>query len=72
MLLKQNYIGCSTAVVKRELLLRTPMDKNYQHEDYALWLKLSRNGSKIIGIIEPLVKYRILSNSRSYNKSKGA
>lgn len=71
-LLKQNYIGCSTAVVKRELLLRTPMDKNYQHEDYALWLKLSRNGSKIIGIREPLIKYRILNNSRSYNKSKAA
>lgn len=71
-LLKQNYIGCSTAVVKRELLLKNPMDKNYQHEDYALWLKLSRNGAKIIGIKEPLVKYRILNSSRSYNKSKAA
>lgn len=72
LLLKENYIGCSTAIIKRELLLKNPMDKNYQHEDYALWLKLSRNGAKIIGIKEPLVKYRILSDSRSFNKSKAS
>lgn len=72
MLLKQNYIGCSTAIVKRELLLDNPMDKNYRHEDYALWLKLSRNGAKFTGITEPLVKYRILTGSRSFNKSKAA
>lgn len=72
MLLKENYIGCSTAIIKKELVLQNPMDKRYQHEDYALWLKLSRNGAKIIGIAEPLVKYRILSCSRSFNKSKAA
>lgn len=72
MLLKQNYIGCSTVAVKKELLLHNQMDRNFQHEDYALWLKLARSGAKIIGITEPLVKYRILSNSRSYNKVKAA
>ncbi len=72
MLLKENYIGCSTAIIKKELLLKNPMDKRYQHEDYALWLNLSRNGAKIVGIADSLVKYRILRSSRSFSKSKAA
>jgi len=72
MLLKQNYIGCSTVVVKRNLLSNKSMDNSFQHEDYALWLKLARNGAKIVGIIEPLMKYRIIHSSRSYNKTNAA
>lgn len=72
MLLKENYIGCSTAVIKKELLLNNPMNKSFQHEDYALWLKLAREDAKIRGITEPLVKYRITRNSRSFNKSRAA
>lgn len=72
MLLKENYIGCSSAVVKRSLLVNNSMKSEYQHEDYALWLKLARGGASIIGINEPLMKYRIQSNSRSFDKRKAA
>lgn len=72
MLLKENYIGCSTVVIKKDLLNGNSMNGNFLHEDYALWLRLARNGAKIIGINEPLVCYRILADSRSFNKFKSA
>jgi teichuronic acid biosynthesis glycosyltransferase TuaG len=72
MLLKENYIGCSTVTIKKNLLLGNSMNSNFLHEDYAFWLRLSRNGAKIIGINEPLVYYRILADSRSFNKFKSA
>lgn len=72
MMLKQNYIGCSAAVIKADLLLYSSMDENYQHEDYALWLKLLREGATIECISEPLMKYRILKSSRSFSKTKAA
>lgn len=72
MLLKENIIGCSSVVIKKHLLLKFPMHSIYQHEDYALWLSIARNGYTIIGINEPLMKYRIHSNSRSYKKINAA
>jgi len=72
MMLKQNYIGCSTASVRRDLLIDNLMDKDYQHEDYALWLKLIRNNAKVVGTQEPLMKYRIHRKSRSFNKKNAA
>jgi len=72
MLLKENYIGCSTVVIKKEILHGNSMNSKFQHEDYAFWLRLARHGAKIIGINEPLVYYRILADSRSFNKFKSA
>lgn len=67
-LLKENFIGCSTTAIKRELFETYQMDSRFTHEDYSFWLKLSRNGYKIEGIRNILVKYRIRKGSRSYNK----
>jgi teichuronic acid biosynthesis glycosyltransferase TuaG len=72
MLLKENYIGCSTVVVKKNLLIDNSMNSKFLHEDYAFWLRLARDGAKMIGINKPLVYYRILSDSRSFNKFKSA
>jgi len=72
MLLKENYIGCSSVVIKRSILINNYMKSNFSHEDYALWLELARKGHEIIGIDEPLMNYRILNSSRSYNKIKSA
>lgn len=72
MLLKENYIGCSTVVIKKEVLLENSMNSKFLHEDYAFWLKLARHGAKIIGINEPLVYYRIFADSRSFNKFRSA
>ncbi len=72
MMLKQNYIGCSTVSIKKDILTDNLLDKSYQHEDYALWLKLIRNNAKVVGIQEPLIKYRIHKKSRSFNKKNAA
>ena len=67
-LLKENLIGCSSVVVRRDILGADSMKEKYYHEDYALWLDLTRNGTSVIGITEVLMHYRISENSRSYNK----
>lgn len=72
MLLKENYVGCSSVVIKRKLFLENKMSSSYFHEDYAFWLNLTRNNIIIIGIEDVLMKYRISSNSRSFNKFKAA
>ena len=71
-LLKENIIGCSTVAVKRDLLSAKSMKDKYYHEDYALWLDLTRSGAYVVGISDVLMHYRISESSRSYNKSKAA
>lgn len=71
-LIINNVICCSTVVLKSQLAKSFKMSSKYQHEDYALWIELLNNGCTARGIIEPLVKYRIHKNSRSYNKFRAA
>lgn len=71
-LIKENVIGCSTAVFKAELTERFSMRSEYAHEDYVFWLELLRQGCTARGLAEPLVRYRILRGSRSENKLKAA
>ncbi len=71
-LLKENYIGTSTAVFKTEYIKKFKMHPDVAHEDYYYWLTLLKNGAKAQGIIEPLVKYRIHGEGRSYNKLQAA
>ena len=72
MLLKENYVGCSSVIIKREVFLENKMSDTYFHEDFALWLNLTRNNTPILGTDQVLMKYRIMSNSRSFNKLKAA
>lgn len=68
-LLKQNLISCSSVLVKKEVLIRFPMQSDPMiHEDLAVWLKILKDGSEAIGINEPLLIYRISSKSKSGNK----
>ena len=69
-LLRENVIGCSTVLLKKEILPPAPFKSNYFHEDYVLWLKLLKKQIKAVGISRPLVKYRI--GGRSSNKIKAA
>ncbi len=71
-LIGRNVISCSTVIFKSEIIKNHIMTYQYQHEDYAFWLELLKNGYTARGIIEPLGKYRILKISRSYNKLKAA
>lgn len=71
-MLKQNYIGCSTSIVKTEIIKKEQFDASVAHEDYAMWLKLLRSGCKLQGISNVLVDYRMVQVSRSHNKVKAA
>ena len=72
-LLKQNLISCSSALAKRELLLKYPMpEKRMMHEDFTVWLRILRDEPYAYGIDEPLLIYRRSEGSKSGNKIKAA
>lgn len=71
-LLKENYIGCATAVFSSEIAKTHPMDPDVAHEDYLYWLTILKNGHKALGIQEPLAYYRIHSKGRSDDKVKAS
>ena len=65
-LLKENVIGLSTVVLRRDTLGRLKFDEGIFHEDFALWLQLLREGVTAFGIPEVLSHNRI--GGRSQNK----
>ncbi len=71
-LLKQNVIGCSTVLIRRERALENPMPSGEVHEDYVVWLRILRGGGAACGIDEPLMIYRLSSGSKSGDKRKAA
>ncbi len=71
-LLKENKIGCSTVAVRAALLNENSMNGCFAHEDYALWLRLLREGAVVRICNQVLVHYRILNTGRSHNKFKAA
>ena len=71
-LLKENVIGCSTALVRRETLNTHHFGSAYYHEDYVLWLTLLQEGCLAYGCTEVLTDWRLIANSRSFNKIRGA
>lgn len=70
--LKENMLSCSTVLIKSELLKKYKFSSQYYHEDYVLWLMLLKEGNEAVGIAEVLADYRLLENSRSFNKKKSA
>lgn len=71
-LLKQNVVSCSSVMIKKELAQQYPMKHASQmHEDFAVWLQILRE-KKICayGVDEPLLIYRLSTNSKSGNKIK--
>lgn len=71
-LLRENVIGCSTVVLSRKVIDSHRFETDFYHEDYVLWLKLLRSGFRAAGCTEPLVRWRLIENSRSFNKRKAA
>lgn len=69
-LLLENYIGCSTVLLRAQILKKHSFSTNVFHEDYALWLKLLRGGIRAVGVAEPLVYYR--TGGRSSDKVQSA
>ena len=71
-LLKQNIITNSSAITKRELFEQHYAIGDEMHEDFALWLKILKDGCKAYAVNEPLTIYRVSSGSKSGNKIKSA
>lgn len=66
-LLKTNFIGCLTVMIKRELLVKYPMP-NVKHEDYASWLNILKNHYSVFAIPKKLSIYTKREASVSANK----
>lgn len=69
-LLKQNVISCSSVLIKKHYVEKIKMERDDIHEDFGTWLRILKNGTYAYGINEPLLVYRISSNSKSGNKIK--
>lgn len=69
-LLWRNSMGCLTVMLDRQRFAQ-PRFINELHEDYILWLELTRN-SPALGLGENLATYRLSPSSRSGNKRRAA
>lgn len=72
-LLPHNIISCSSVLVQKKQLFKYKMPEcNEIHEDFLTWLRILRSGKKAYGATEPLLIYRLSSNSKSSNKLHAA
>ncbi|MBI9095414.1 MAG: glycosyltransferase [Sphaerochaeta sp.] len=71
-ILRENFILCSSVVMKGSLGKQFKMDGSYSHEDMVYWLTLFQGGCKAVGISDVLVQYRLYDQNRSGNKRKAA
>ena len=71
-LLKQNLVSNSSVLVKKELYERFYAVGDDMHEDFAVWLGITKTGRQAFGIDEPLLIYRLAKSSKSSNKLKSA
>lgn len=67
-LLKQNIIGCLTAVYDTKILGKVYMPLIRKRQDFGLWLKILREVPYACGLNEPLAYYRMHHDSISSNK----
>ena len=68
-ILKHNFIGTSTVVMRRDAVLQTGLfDTNLAGaEDRDVWMKLAKLGFRFAYIDQVLSKYRLSSNSLSHS-----
>lgn len=67
-MLSQNHIGCSTVLIDLTTSGDYRFSEEYYHEDYALWLRMLRDGKRAAGVESVLVDYRYRTDSRAANK----
>ena len=67
-LLKQNIIGCLTAIYDTQKIGKVYMPDIRKRQDFGLWLKILKRVPYAYGIDEPLGYYRVRTNSVSSNK----
>lgn len=71
-LLKKNLISCSSAMIKSDVMKTIKMPNDKMHEDYYVWITVLRKYRFAFGINEPLLIYRLGSNTKSSNRLKSA
>ena len=71
-LLKQNLISNSSVLVRTDLYRKYYAIGDNMHEDFAMWLNITKDGVLAYGIDEPLLIYRLAKSSKSSNKFKAA
>jgi len=71
-LLKNTIIGCLTVMIDTRKVEPLQMPLIRTRQDFALWLKVLRQGHIAYGMQEPLANYRIVEGSISSNKLKTA
>ena len=71
-LLKQNLISNSSVLIKKDLYKSHYVTGDDLHEDFAIWLSITKSGIDAYGIDEPLLIYRLAKASKSGNKLKAA
>lgn len=67
-MLRENAVGCSTVLIRKDALDGHRFSPEIYHEDYALWLELLRAGCEMAGCTETLVDWRVCPGSRSFHK----
>lgn len=67
-LLKQNIIGCLTAMYDTQKIGKVTMPDILKRQDFALWLNILKNVPSAYGLDEPLAYYRVRNSSVSSNK----
>ena len=72
MMLYQNWLNCSSVLVKTEVIKRFPMQYDDSHEDYITWVGILKEYNEACGVNEPLLKYRVSSAGKSGTKQKSA
>lgn len=72
MLNKRATLGCSTVILRRNIIDDFNMPLLRTGQDYAFWLKILKENHTAVLLPVPLTRYRIVSNSISRNKFKKA
>lgn len=67
-MLKNNYIGCLTAIYDTQKVGKVYMSEIRKRQDWTLWLSILKKTNKAFGVKEPLAIYRKRSDSISANK----
>lgn len=71
-LLKHNSINCSSVLIRRDVALEFPMERDDIHEDYLTWLRVLQKYGRAVGINRPYLKYRLRREGKSGNKLHSA
>lgn len=72
MMLHQNWINCSSALIKRDVIAKYPMAYEDSHEDYITWLKILKEYKFACAVNEPLLNYQVSKSGKSGSKIKSA